>query len=179
MQRRRFPPHRHRLRIGAACPMAQGEVMASGWRAWCRAPVLAALVYGGGVVRMNLARCYGAARHAIHRPLPCVGPGNVTANSRLAILAGGGTVLVLRHERRAKTAFLAACHRMGGRRVRSAFGSSCLRSFCRRCWDYPATSNFVASDGRMGGAANIHLCFTPSGFSAKLVGGARNCGLVY
>jgi hypothetical protein len=49
--------------------MAQGEVMASGWRAWCRALVLAALVYGGGVVRVNLARCNGAARHAIHRRL--------------------------------------------------------------------------------------------------------------
>ena len=66
---RRFPPHRNLLRIGAACPMAQGEVMASGWRAWCRVHVPAALVCGGGVVRVNLARCYGAARHAIHRPL--------------------------------------------------------------------------------------------------------------
>ena len=69
MQSRRFPPHRHRQRIGAACPMAQGEVMASGWRAWCRAPVLAALVCGGGAARLKLARCNGAARHAIHRRL--------------------------------------------------------------------------------------------------------------
>jgi len=69
MQRRRFPPHRHRLRIGAACPMAQGAALPSGWRARCRALVLAALVYGGGVVRVNLARCNGAARHAIHRRL--------------------------------------------------------------------------------------------------------------
>jgi len=54
------------MSIGAACRMAPGAVLASGWPAWRQAPVPAALVCSGGAARLTLPRCYGAAKHATH-----------------------------------------------------------------------------------------------------------------